>query len=115
MEQLSLIGAMEAKDEILAEVAENHEGWMTLAVEKFHATRHLLPDDFLGEDIRRVLTEAGLPKAVTPHQWGALIGFLAKRKHIVHTGAWRPMKAAGSNGRKSPAYALAVQRELEPA
>ena len=108
MEQLSFAEAMEAKTEVLGDMAERHEGWMALALAKFHEMRDRLPPDFLGEDIRRVLTEAGLPQPRSAKVWGAFVNWLGRNKLIVATGQCRAMQAKGSNGRQSRVYRAAV-------
>ena len=104
MEQLDLLEALEARDEILAEVAENNSAWVAKAMAAFAA----LPlGSYTGEDIRLRLTEAGLEAPRNAYVWGAFIGKLAKAGMLVATGEMRPMRTRSSNARRT-----AVWREL---
>lgn len=111
MEQLSLIDAMERRDEVLADVVEHNTEWSIRAIGKFHEHKHRLSEDFIGEDIRDLLIKAGISHR--PQAWGPLINVLLRGKQIEKTGTYRKMQAAGSNARESRCYRLA--RELEPA
>ena len=112
MEQLTFDDAMAAKEAVLSDVANQHEGWMALAMAKFHEVRHSLPEDFLGEDIRDALLKAGLPQPKSANVWGAFVGYLVRSKLLLPTGQWRAMQAAGSNARRSPVYACAVRESM---
>ena len=109
MDQLSMIEAMERKDDVLEDVASKHTGWIALANDAFSR----LPAGWngIGEDLRFALTERGVPPPKSPQVWGVFIGTLVKRGHLVATGERRPMRAPGSNGRKSDVYVRAAALE----
>ena len=111
-DQLSMIDAMERRDEVLADVVEHNKEWMAGAITKFHELKHLLPDDFIGEQIRDLLIRRG----GIPHKapaWGALINTLQRGKQIVRTGEYRKMLSADAHARESRVYRLAAV--MEPA
>ena len=109
VDQLSMIEAMERRDSELEDVASRHTGWIALANDAFAR----LPADWngIGEDLRFALTERGVPSPKSPQVWGVFIGTLVKRGLLVATGERRPMRAPGSNGRKSDVYVRAAARE----
>jgi hypothetical protein len=90
------------RDEGIEQVSRHNEPWIVLCqreVERFVATR----DDFTGEDIRFHCGSAvGLPRH--PNAWGALINTLIRRKIIVATGEYRPMRDEVSHARQTPVY-----------
>lgn len=109
MQQLSLIEAMEGREEILSAVAERNKDWMAEAMRVLEG----LPEhqEGTGEDFRLRLTEAGVEAPAHVNAWGALFGLAGKRGVLAKTGEWRAMKRA--NGRSTPVYRRAV-RQLEP-
>ena len=97
------------KEKGLKLVRENNENWMELCVSLLRSGFRYVDhaghggNDFTGEDIRfhceRII---GPPRH--PNAWGALINTLIKRKIIVPTGEYRPMKDKTSHARSTPVY-----------
>lgn len=102
MEQLDFADALEARNAVLDEVADNNSGWIKLAAAGMDQVR----DGYSGiaEDFRRVLLERGVPQPKHPNAWGAFTATMARRGVLVATGEYRPMREARSNGRKSAVY-----------
>jgi hypothetical protein len=116
MNQLNLLDEIEAtkrRDAMLADLEEKHKGWRALAMAKFLEIRGDLPADFIGENIRKALIDAGLPEPRTPNAWGGFIRSLAEGGLIAETGEYRKMTADGSNARRSPVYVLAMAEAAE--
>lgn len=93
--------AKEARDAVLARVAQNSAPWIEQAVGAFRASA--MPDEFTGEMIRGVVEKA----IGQPHHhnaWGALTMTLARRKLIEATGAYTAMRSARSHARSTRLY-----------
>ena len=100
-----LADGKDLKEKGLQLVRENNDNWMERAIKSVRQYLHYgwYGDDFTGEDIRLACElEVGHPK----HQnaYGALINTLIKRKIIVPTGEYRPMKDKTSHARSTPVY-----------
>lgn len=110
MEQLSMIEAMERRDDALAEVAETHKEWTQVARAAFVR----LPDGWsgIGEDLARELTarfEVPPPKKGV---MGAFVARLAKDGLLIETGELRKMTGEKSNARRSFVWRkVAVQEQ----
>ncbi len=97
--------AAAARDAVLARVVEHNEKWSVLAIQKFHELKHLLPADFIGEDIRLLLIEQGGIEH-RPKAWGSLTMLLQRGKQIERTGAHRSMVSEKANAKESRVYRL---------
>lgn len=96
-----------AKEAMLSAMLARNEAWMEQAVASFHELKGRLPADFIGEDIRVLLTKEGGVEH-RPNSWGPFISFLYRKGHILRTGEHRSMKAEGTNARESRVYRLAA-------
>lgn len=103
-QQLSLIEAMEHRNEVLEAVADNSSGWLKMALEAMQQ----LPEGTVstGEGFRLMLLERGLVEPRHVNSWGALTGTLTRRGMLVPTGELQPMKTKSSHGRATRVYRL---------
>ena len=100
----SMLTGKELKEKGLKLVRENNENWMAnaIALASYYAQFHI--GDFTGEDIRSYCQIKFIGSPKHPNAWGALINTLLKRKIIVPTGEYRPMKDRSSHARSTPVY-----------
>ena len=109
MEQLSMIDAMEARDDVLAVVDANNAEWTAEAMAVFDRCPIV---EGIGESFRNWMrNEGGLRAPRSPKAWGAFFGLLKKRGLIVMTGELSPMLNAASRARLSPVYRRVVLQE----
>ena len=96
--------ALEARDEVLGRVAKNAGKWSLVATDYFRS----LPNNIevTGEDVRRMLTEKGLPPPHHHNAWGAFIMNLVKSEMLVSTGRMAHMKAKKSHARRTVVYLI---------
>ena len=101
-EQLSLIEAMERKDAILEQVADNNVEWLSLALEAMKQ----IPDGTVGiaEDFRFRLTEGGLKPPRHHNAWGAFMNGQIRRGALVWTGDEAAMRGKKAHGRRTKVY-----------
>jgi hypothetical protein len=99
VEQLSLLDAVEQRDKVLEKVAADNSGWMAEALSIMERIEPGTED--IGEGFRERLINAGLRPPRHPGVWGAYFNTLIRRKVLIPTGEMRPMRAKGSNARKS--------------
>ena len=92
---------IQLKEEGIHKVSEHNENWLEDCVKQ----AEVIGEGVLatGEDIR-FWCEATVGHPKHHNAWGALINTLLKRKIIVPTGEWRPMKDRASHARKTPVY-----------
>lgn len=102
--QLSLIEAMEQRNDVLDAVGDRNSGWLALAAAEMARLDPGITG--IGEDFRRILRERGVPDPKHPNAFGAFIATMARRGVLVPTGEYRAMREARSNGRKSAVYSL---------
>lgn len=96
--------AERARDAALKEVAETSGTWMDSALAMLVDVLH---GEFTGEDIKNRLLLKGLPEPHHNNAWGALTMTAVRRKYIVRTGKWTPMRAKKSHARMTPVYTKA--------
>jgi hypothetical protein len=96
--------SIKARDAALETIADNNASWLKRAVEEMARLDHGIQDT--GEGFRKRLLERGLRPPVHANAWGSLFMTLTKRKVLVPTGEYRPMREAKSHGRRTPVYAL---------
>lgn len=90
-----------ARDAGIALVMANEaKSWSTKAIAVIAA----LPADWvgIGEDIRRLVHDAGIGNPHHPNCWGGLIITATRKNLIRRTGQLAPMKAVKSHARVSP-------------
>ncbi len=107
MDLFSYAESTKARDDGCRKVALNNLGFMQRALDHLKMCQFVRStNEFTGEDIRRWLSEAGIEPA---HQnaYGALILTAQRRKIIVGTGVYVPMKLKTSRARKNQVYAWA--------
>lgn len=104
LEQLSFDDAIQQRNEVLDAVADNNVGWLKQALEIMQK----LPEgtERTGEGFRLLLLERGLAEPKHSGAWGALTGTLSRRRILVPTGEWEPMKQKSSHGRLTRVYRL---------
>ena len=94
---------LQLKEEGIRKVSENNENWLQDCVKFIEASIFGSRSHFTGEDIRFDCENfIGFPRH--HNAWGALINTLLKRKIIVPTGEYRPMKDRASHARRTPVY-----------
>ena len=77
--------------------------WIARCLDHLVALKGTTPEGFTGEDIRAKVIEAcGFPSH--PNAFGALTMQAVRKKIIVPTGQWVPMKDRSSHARKTPTY-----------
>lgn len=103
-----LFAALERKEAALQAVADNSGSW----IDDVMATAARIAQQRTGEIVTgegvRALVE---PIAGPPHHhnaWGAATANLVRRRYLIPTGRWVPMRSAKSNARKTPQYVWAV-------
>lgn len=114
-EILDLFSILERKDAVLKQVSDNAGSWMDdvlaaaaqLAVER-------QGEIVTGEGVR-ALVEPLIGPPGHHNAWGAAISNLVRKRYLIQTGRWVPMRAAKSNGRRTPEYRLTVPGAQEAA
>jgi hypothetical protein len=96
----------------LDQVASNSGKWMS---DFAQAARSQLSEkvgvNMLGEDIRKLVVDAGLRPPHSPNAWGSAVTLLKRRNVIAETGRWLAMRSEGSHARRSPEY-IVLSKEL---
>lgn len=113
-EQLSMLEAMQHRNEVLAEGTKEVSGpWGQAAREMALELLRTLPheQEVTGEGIRLQLLERGLRPPETSESWGAFIGGLVKKGVLIKTGRLVPMQVKESHGRGTMVY-LVDQEKL---
>lgn len=96
--------SIKARDAALEQVADNNAGWLKLAAAEMARLDQGIQDT--GEGFRKRLLERGLRSPAHANAWGSLFMTLTKRKVLVPTGEYRPMRDAKAHARKTPVYVL---------
>jgi hypothetical protein len=94
------------RDAALEQVAVNAEVAASFMSRGLTAIARLPAGEFTGEDVRELLTKAG----VVPHHpnaWGALIAKSVRDKLLTPTGERRPMRGARAHARRTDVYRTA--------
>lgn len=99
--------SIKARDAALEQIADNNASWLKRAVEEMSRLEHGTQDT--GEGFRKRLLERGLRPPLHVNAWGSLFMTLTKRKVLVPTGEYRPMRDAKAHARKTPVYLLTHQ------
>lgn len=96
--------AMEARDNALDRVTKTAGKWSEVAMGYFRS----LPNgiEVTGEDVRRMLTDKGLPPPHHHNAWGAFIMNLVKSGVLVSTGRMVNMKTQKSHARRTLVYLI---------
>jgi hypothetical protein len=112
---LDYIASAKARDECMQRVDENNQNWMALALlqlqqlARSHGSWANTEHGVTGEDIRvMLLPHVGHPNS--PNAWGNLTMQAVRKKLIVATGEYRPMKDVRSHARKTPVYQFVSAR-----
>ena len=92
------------RDAGIETVLSNNAGWASQAVAMLPGALAQVPPHFVGEDLRAVLLEAGLPEPRHPNAWGGLINTAVRKGWMMPTGAHRPMRLPRSHARQTPVY-----------
>ncbi len=95
--------AERARDEALAQVIANGEGWNDMA--RAFAFTHIPFDRPLtAEEIRLLLCEQGLASPHHHNAWGAFFRGIVVSGLVSPTGVHRSMRTTKSHARKTPEY-----------
>jgi len=96
--------AMEARDSALVRVSKTAGKWSSVAMDYFR----YLPNgiEVTGEDVRRMLSENGLPQPHHHNAWGAFIMNLVRSGMLVSTGRTGYMKFKKSHARRTLIYLI---------
>lgn len=93
-----------ARDAGMKKVTDNGQPWNERALTSLTRFKGA---EATGEDIRRhVSAEIGEPHH--PNGWGALVRSAIKKRWLIHTGIYRPMRAKRSHARRTPVYKVRV-------
>lgn len=108
---LDFISSAQARDAGIDQTAQNNREWMALGLLQIEQLAWgsegwaNLGNGFTGEDLRRILTPL-IGKPSSPHGWGSLCMHAIRRKLIVNTGRYVPMREVKSHARKTAVYQL---------
>ena len=104
MDMFDMMLSKESRDEGLARVLRTDGKWSLVAGDYFHHLPNHI--EVTGEDVRRMLTENGLPPPHHHNAWGAFIMHLVKSNMLVPTGRMAHMKMRSSHARRTPIYLI---------
>ena len=101
----------ENRDAGIGRVANSNLSWLAAVHDRLRKISKEREGQLVtGEDVRATLTELGL-KPNHPNAWGALINGLVKKKVLLPTDVYRPMKDPRSHARSTRVYALSGWQE----
>jgi len=96
------------RDRGMKQVLENSGSWSETAQAVFAIIRpKVAGTEMTGEDIRRLMCDAGMHQPHSPNAWGAFINLLVRRKLIEPTNTYRQMSTPTSHARKTAVYKVA--------
>jgi hypothetical protein len=95
------------RDAGIQRVTEHNESWHTKCLDYLgHLSKRsypIIPGDFLGEDIRDLLTDViGEPRHV--NAWGALIQAAVKKGYLLDTGRYTKARSVKAHARTVKIY-----------
>ena len=100
-EQPDLFAALQARDELLKQVAANAGSWMAGGLGMIAALREW---SGTAEALRLHLQRMGLNPPHHHNAWGALIKKAISGGYLVPTGRYAHMATVKSHGRRTPIY-----------
>jgi hypothetical protein len=102
--------SLQNKKEGMEKVIASNLPWIEAVRERLRTILKGRAGELLtGEDIRAALSELGF-EPNHPNAWGALINDLIKKKVLLPTSQYRPMKHPRSHGRATRVYILNTWR-----
>jgi hypothetical protein len=105
--------SMQNKKDGMEKVAASNLPWMEAVRNRLRIVLKGREGELLtGEDIRATLTELGL-EPNHPNAWGSLINTLIKKKVLIPTSQYRPMRDPRSHARSTRIYILNAWKSVE--
>jgi hypothetical protein len=113
MVEFDAVKSMQNKKDGMEKVIASNLSWVEAVRSRLSTILKGREGEFLtGEDIRATLTELGI-EPNHPNAWGALVNSLIKKKVLIPTSQYKPMKDPRSHARSTRVYILNAWKSVE--